>query len=405
MVRRRPYTPYLAALASGVGMAYRNRKAATELGSALRNITISTKKVFPKKRKGTKMTKSNVTRANGRSYAGGNDLTTTKRKIYSRRPRTYRSKINRNSMLIKGLMTNEVYRFQNLTRYDTDVGAIALRQGYNSSLNAVYSPVHVYDITSFNNETSVVAGYQLGWNDVASTADMIKIPIPCQTTAGTGTSSFWQQENNAAATPYPAAMKALHNWTSIGFNFYGPRKRTTWFEVMFITMKDEFADLMYASGSNPSVKLLLQYLERPLIYSNLQTDVGGKAHNMFKVVKRFRYYVSASQTTDVDTSVGKIKEAKIFMRHDRMRDYHWQHNDFDTSSVIPHGENDGIDFTRDDDVHNYPAYGKRMYMVVRAFSPERVTFTNDALAVDANRDPTYDIIMRNSFSFVRSLNS
>ena len=128
----------------------------------------------------------------------------------------------------------------------------------------------------------------------------------------------WITEKNGTATPYPAAQKALHNWTSISMNLYGARKRATYFYIDFILIKSQYADLMYANGANISYKLLTQYLERPLIYSNLQTDVAGDAHKMFKLVRRYKYFIPPSQTTDVDSTTGKIKEVKIFMRHDRM---------------------------------------------------------------------------------------
>lgn len=331
-------------------------------------------------------------------------MTSTKRTIRSRKPKTNKAKIARNSMLIKTLMTNNVFRYQNLSNYDTNVGALTIRNSRNTTTGLVTSPIHIYDISAFNNTSNHTCGYQLGWASTLAGADFSRTALIGQDQTGATFSAFWGNEDNVQNSPYPNAKNALHNWSDIRFNFYGPRKRTTFFEVMFITLKDEFADLIHGAVSNISAKLLLQYLERPLIYSNLQTDVQGEASKMFKVVKRFRYYISASQSTDVDTSVGKVKEAKIFMRHDRMRGYDWQHNGYATTDVLPHGDADGTQWVRDDDCHNMPGPDKRLYMIVRAFSPERAVVADDA-TVDADRDPTYDCIIRNSFSFVRSMNS
>eukprot|EP00955_Chlamydomonas_euryale_P021010 222582-Chlamydomonas_euryale.AAC.5 len=91
-----------------------------------------------------------------------------------------------------------------------------------------------------------------------------------------------------------------------------------------MTATDEFADPILASESNNELKQCLQYWERPCIFCNLQTAAAGKAFNKFRVIKRFKYYVSAAQTTDVDTTVGKIKECKIFVRHNKKLDYDWQ---------------------------------------------------------------------------------
>lgn len=352
-----------------------------------------------------KTSKVLTTRANGRSYAGGNDFTTTKRTIRPRKPKTNRAKIARNSMLLKSMMQNEIYRFQNITNYDTNVGGLTLRNSRNTTTGAVTTPIHIYDISAFNNESTQTCGYQMGWASTAAGAAFTRTALTGQDQTGTPFSAYWVTEKNATDTPFPAVQNAMHNWTDIRFNFYGPRKRTTYFDVMFIVIKSQYADLLQGNGANVSSKLLLQYLERPLIYSNLQTDVGGEGAKMFKVVKRFRYYVSASQTTDTDTSVGKIKEAKIFMKHDRKRDYDWQHHGLADTDVLPHDDDDGLNYVRDDDVHNFPAYDKRMYMVVKAFSPERAIVTDAAPDIDATRDPTYDVMIRNSFSFVRSTNS
>lgn len=389
------YVPYGAALATGMYNAYRYRNEARAVGSAIRSAVVPKRKPARKKKTVTK------TGPNNKSYAGGNDFTSTKRTIRSKRPRTASAKINKNSMLIKSMMHNEIYRFQNITNFDTDLGGLSIRNYRNGLTGEIQTPIHVYDISAFPNDSQQQSGYQFGWADTSAGAAMTRTALLGQNNAGslTGSGNYFSEKN--ATSTFPAVQNAYHNWTDIRFNFYGPRKRTTYFEVMFIVIKSQFADLLYGAVSNPSAKLLLQYLERPLIYSNLQTDVGGNAPDMFKVVKRFRYYVSASQTTDVDTSVGKIKEAKIFMRHDRMRHFDWQHNDLLNDDILPHGDDDGKDFVRDDDVHNMPSYDKRMFMVVRAFAPERSTDDDPA----ANRDPTYDVIIRNSWSYMKSPNS
>lgn len=304
-------------------------------------------------------------------------------------------------------MSTEIYRFQNITNYDTNVGGLLLRNFRDTTTGYVNIPIHVYDISCFSNDSNIAPGAQFVWADSTSSAALIRSTLPTQDGTGvTQANGTWHGEKNATQSPYPAVHNALHNWSDIRINLYGARKRTTYFDVMFITMKNEFADPLYAADTNVSKKLLFQYWERPLIYSNLQTDVGGKGHGMYKVLMRKRYYVSASQSTDVDTSVGKVKQVKIFMKHDRMRGYDWQHEGLSATDVLPHGDDDGKDFVRDDDVHNICSHGKRVFMVIKAFAPERTVGTTAELATpDANKDPSYDIIIRNSFSWARSQNS
>eukprot|EP00955_Chlamydomonas_euryale_P048549 354013-Chlamydomonas_euryale.AAC.1 len=104
----------------------------------------------------------------------------------------------------------------------------------------------------------------------------------------------------------------------------------------------------------------LQYMERPLIYSNLQTDVAGKGYDKMRVIRRCKYYVSASQTNDVDTSVGKIHQAKIFIRHNKMLDFDWRH-DQNQTGVLPHRVLDGVHFVQDSTDINYPEAKKHVY--------------------------------------------
>eukprot|EP00955_Chlamydomonas_euryale_P017124 182784-Chlamydomonas_euryale.AAC.1 len=229
-------------------------------------------------------------------------------------------------MMIKSLMQPAIFRAQGLTQYDTNVGFYQLRQSVTAA-GAIYSPVHIWDLTSICNRGNDEApGFSFGWESALNSANAFKEPLSTQDSTGTTTGgSKWYNENGLSLNALNVE-NGFHEWTSVNINFYGPRKRTTWFEVIFFTPRDDFADPIRANLGNVENKYLLQYLERPLIYSNLQTDVGGKGYNKMRVIRRYKYYVSASQTTDVDTSVGKIKQAKIIIRHNKMLDFDWQHD-------------------------------------------------------------------------------
>eukprot|EP00955_Chlamydomonas_euryale_P009677 103451-Chlamydomonas_euryale.AAC.2 len=57
-----------------------------------------------------------------------------------------------------------------------------------------------------------------------------------------------------------------------------------------------------------------------------------------------------------------------------------------------------MDYVQDNMDINYHVAKKRVYMIIRAFSPERTAredSPNDRV------DPTYDIIIRNKWSFVK----
>lgn len=332
----------------------------------------------------------------GQEYSGGNDVTVSKSKVGYKKKLT----LSRVQRMLRIGMNYQVYRFQNITNYDTNLGGLNI-VNWQSSTGEVISPVHVYDLTSFPNVSNKTAGYYMGWASTAAGANATRQILPGQTSNGTiDGNGYWNLETKGGVNPtttFPNATKFVHNWTDVRVNFYGPRKRSTFYEILFVRMKDEFASLEGGASSNPELKDFLRYLERPCIYSNLQTYLTQKAKSM-RIVKRFKYWVSASQTTDVDTTVGKIKEARIFLRHDKIYglDYRTLGSELDT---IGHAQADGDDYGVDTTHNNTPWFGSRLYMIIRAFAPERtIGTTGFPPGADASKDPTYDIIIRNSIS-------
>lgn len=325
----------------------------------------------------------------GQQYGGGNDWTVSTRRVGYRKKPT----LSRLARMMEVGMHKQIFRFQGLTRFDTNVGFYKLWNALETSTNSVNLPVHIYDLTSFNNIGNYSPARRFGWTSQATTADCGTANLPCQNAAGaTDVAGPWILENGEGTVTNSRIMR--HDWSDIRFNFYGPRKRTTKFEVMFVRVKDELANPLIAGASNASFKDLMNYLERPCIFSNLQTFQPHIAKKM-RIVKKYTYWVSAGQTTDVDTTVGKIKEARIFMRHDRIYNLDWRH---EGGADLAHGADDGIDFVQDQLHHNGPWYGSRLLMIVRAFAPERRSVVDYSAAADALTDPTYDILIRNCVS-------
>jgi len=190
---------------------------------------------------------------------------------------------------------------------------------------------------------------------------------------------------------------AWHDWTSVKLNLYGARKRTTWFEVSFIKFVDHTSNLFDTttpSGAK-SCQNLIQYWERPLIYSNLQTDVSQNAPRLIKVLRRYKYYVPAASTTDPSTATGRMKEVSIFFRHDKLLNMRHENAD---ANHLSHAQVDGLDYVRSDTLLNVPDDKDRIIMVIKAFCPERLstaTYPGLDLPVDY---PSYDILIRNKFT-------
>lgn len=289
-------------------------------------------------------------------------------------------------------MLKTVYRYQGLTNFDTNLGFFNLANVQFTG-GDVQIPMHIYDLTSIPNTSTPGVCYAYSWANTTAAADLIRYNINGQTPSGT-LQPGWNTENGKD-TGFRDSRVMRHDWTDVRINFYGPRKRTTRYEVLFVRVKDEFANPLVASVSNASLKELFAYLERPCVYSNLQTYQTNVAKKI-KIVKKYTYWVSAGQTTDVDSSVGKIKEARIFMRHDRVYNLDWRHEGAGTST-LSHVQADGANYVQDETHHDYPWHGSRLMMIIRAFAPERA-YPAGAFTPDANRDPTYDILIRNAVS-------
>jgi len=394
--RRARYAPYAAAqaLARGARMAYENRQMIQDATQAVKRKAQGLFRRRPKKAARTTKTVASVSNP----YAGGNDYTRSKRTV----GRYKKPTVQRLNRLVQVGMNNQIYRFQNITNFDTNTGAFPLAN-WQFTNNSTVSPFHVYDLTSLPNNAAQAPGKYYGWTDLTSAANVVRFPLPGQTAAGAADASgHWQIENKGgvnATSTNPNASKMVHNWSDVRLLLYGARKRTTRFDIMFFRVADEFSNLHYANVSNPELKELCQYIERPAIYTPLQSLTGAHITKKIRMIKSFTHYISASQTTDVDTSVGKTKEVRIFLRHGKVYNLDYKHWNEDGTTVLPHAQEDGIDYEQDTKQHNHPWYSSQVFMVIRAFAPERVAGkTAYPSTADANVDPSYDIIIRNSVS-------
>eukprot|EP00955_Chlamydomonas_euryale_P115488 366353-Chlamydomonas_euryale.AAC.8 len=59
---------------------------------------------------------------------------------------------------------------------------------------------------------------------------------------------------------------------------------------------------------------------------------------------------------------------------------------------------DGLDYVQDGTDINYPVAKKRVYMIIRVFSPERTAREDRP---NASVHPAYEIVIRNKWSFVK----
>lgn len=313
---------------------------------------------------------------------------------------------NRLLKLMKSGMNETILRAQGITQFDTNVGYYPLaNRGTTDTTQSILMPIHVWDLTNFQNASAPVAGYAYRWNGTAGSADILRNAL--KTTNADGSveaNGYYELEKSSGGTAlaFPNAKNACHEWSDIRMNLYGARKRGTTYFIDILRVKDELAHPIAASVSNTELKQLFQQWQSKLVYSNLQTYNRAPLKNI-QVVKSFKFYVPGGSADDLDT-IGKVKEFKLFLKQGNVYDLSW-----DTTGVvdeIPHAVADGQDFTNSWSAVNSPRPSSRLLLVLRAFSPERRTNTEAAwnalgdiinAPADALTEPSYDLIIRNKW--------
>lgn len=326
---------------------------------------------------------------------------------------------NRLSKHLYNLQNPVIDRFQGLTNYDVDGGYFRLSQCNHDG--ARYRPIHIYDLTSIRNETGGVISIpevarHLGWTDVGTSANVIHRDLIAQSNngdQGTGANKWFPESTDFM---HDGASSSYYlNWIDARFNFYGCRKRDTKFQVRLVQFPDDDWNLWHAAPADLGKKSMLSYLERSLIYNNLQTGDPSLRKRM-RVLATYTYHIPATTSIDLNTAVGKICEAKIFFRMNRVFRLNW--ND-QQGQDLPHGHGDGHDWDVVDlnDNKSWPQHSSRVFMIVSAFSPEDVDLTGSknpmmtpaeswakgppgdtgGNAVNTTIEPSYDVLIRRKY--------
>jgi hypothetical protein len=306
--------------------------------------------------------------------------------------------------IVNATVDKNVARFQQLSNFDTNVGAVWLdNHQYNSGV--VQMPMCIIDLGSQHQPLVTAiqppALVQPVWNNNGVSSDISIAFQPGQNPDGTitGNANFQYEQSNLA-TPTPTTLTTgVLNWVNLRLNLYGQRKRTTKFVITIFQVTDDEVDPVNGSPTSLDRKALFQYLERPFIYSNLQQDVKMKKTG-FKTIKEFTYNVAPMTSIDLNTTTGNIHEANINMQINKRMDYMYNQT---ASTMLPHAQVDGLDYnnnTAANTVHQSPKIRQNVFVAIRAFAPVR-TYDTEALGPprSADNSPSFDIICRRSFTF------
>lgn len=325
--------------------------------------------------------------------APGNDYSKVSFKLGRKKAPT----VGRLDRLFHKVMRNVQFRFQNMSQFDTNVGALPLAQRQiGATPTDVFVPLHIYDLTTCNNVgVTLPAGKQFGWTGSSSSASVQRVDLPGQDPTGL-TQPVGYYNTVEAPGQFPINAKCmLHNWSDIRMLLYSARKRTTTFKITFFRCKDNAANPFFAASTNTDLKQLIEWFTRGQIYNTIQT-YNTEIAKKIKIVKQYTIRIPGSQSTDVDTTVGKTKEVRIFMRHGTTYKMDWMDS---TEASLAHNVADGLDYTLDDAMQNHPWHSSRLFMAITALSPERRTVTSTFDTALADSEPSYDILIRNSMTF------
>lgn len=302
--------------------------------------------------------------------------------------------------LAKASLEDQWFRVQGLSRVDTSVGFLPLASRIDADGNRLL-PIHVWDITSSPNSVNGVTTYPEagGWlmqQPVAGGVSCSALNLNSQADGG-GTlanTTKWDFENISGADAHPY-RKQFHYYTHIKLNLYGVRKRSTRFYVQLIMLKDSLGDFFTAAGTNNEKRKIYDYLGRPLMYNNLNAG-DPQTKNDIKILKSYECILGPTMLDEYggENTQPHIQTVNWFIKHNRIRRYDWRRDNpgpLDPNAAWDEEAGAGHD-TRID-----PKY--RVYLVIRALSPERRTVANADRLIDADpiSEPSYDYVIRNKF--------
>lgn len=317
--------------------------------------------------------------------------------------------------LARSAMSPMYYRVQGVSQYDTSTGYYPIAQRTIPSLNGMTytSPLHLWEITAVCNiDGSAIflqpqVGWGAGWTNNTGTGSVVFNALNSQNPAGLDIgASTLQTENVATSSIYHGSSQfrnGFHCWTNIKLNLYGVRKRATRYLVQVVMFKDADATDPVINITTPvstSVQQfeqkaidMVDYLVKPFVYNNiLLGDV--QARQYIKVLKSYDVTIDPIQTTEYggETATPHIQTVNIFMRHNKNRRFDWLDTGGQSAPTATPNWEQNVN-----GVQLRPNAKSRVYLMIRAMSPDNNTGGTFTSAANPIQEPSYDLIMRHKY--------
>lgn len=212
-----------------------------------------------------------------------------------------------------------------------------------------------------------------------------------------------------------SGRKIYHSWTDVRLNLYGtlgvPITYNVYVMQFPMALDPQMSGLSWTQGTE--LYNMVKDMTRPLLGNPLNMNGRTDWPKDVRMLRKYSYTIqplgysdqAAIPSTGTGIYTGHVKQVKLFLRHDRVRDYNWSENstdtDYDKTLSNLGWDVNAVDYsTHMSDVE----HGKRIYLVITATSPIKET-TQRASFVDTDyswgsRQGSYDICVRNKFVFL-----
>lgn len=256
-----------------------------------------------------------------------------------RRYKIGRRKVRNNRRLFNSIIGRggvEIWRWQQTSPSILGPGRLPLGWMITGDGAAEYMPFHYMSITQL--PTGIVGDgcrddgmKRLVYNPVAQ--EYAHTVIHSQLNNGTtGFDGEWRAEQSlgSGAQSMYNTNKYYHAWTDIKFNLYGTRTAPITYTIMVWQCKQN-VDPQAHFPYRDDVNLMFKDMMRPLLGNTLANNGKSEWQSDVRIVKKIVRTIQPLSYSDQAASVpneyantGHVQEVRLFMRHDRFRDYNWQ---------------------------------------------------------------------------------
>lgn len=218
--------------------------------------------------------------------------------------------------------------------------------------------------------------------------------------------------------------KLYHKWTEVRLNLYGAKFIPIVYTINIVQMPKEFNPHQYPPDAiappttgQPEFSEFSRWMEdvnRGLLCNPINTTGTDKEYKKnVRILKTYKIniqplsYTNASAEGTAPVKVGNVRQFKIFMRHDRYRNYCWAETE-NNVTVDRSFEDLGWDIKKSEEPVTDVKWGQRVYMFISCTTgpirdgPQNDTTTHKPVQLsDIPEDyGSYDIIVRNEFKAV-----